>query len=681
MKIRKLFAVSLFSVICICLFAVAAACGEKTFTVTFDANGHGTAPQAITDVTEGSTIGKPADPKAENYVFNGWYKDSLLTDDWDFATDVVTSDITLYASWSQTYTVTFDVNGHGEAPQNVTGLISGSKLNKPNDPVAENFAFVGWYKDSLCSERWDFIRDTVSENTTLYAKWKQIYAVSGANSFNREVSDVEYFSVAHDGNYNIEISVAGGEEGATVNYSFNDVAATAILNEYGVAAKQEFLAAGTYKFAKTDGNFNAKVTVQALAMPFDYEETYIGSAYSLEVVQVSNVPAVRISKGYTPTGFSEAVAFDGEFYTVDVRENTGTGYNYFSVKIKIHKDNEKVTRIDLYAQSGGEWATQPDVLERARYAQDAENHHDIIYSSEGALNDADVLNTFEYVYFCVITVKDKWIVFNDFAEGTEFYWCDIATGRTGERCDRINIVAGQPVRLLDTGMYSNRDYIMVKPANGANSVSFTVKEVAAPAGLTAENPAELTVNEVYTMANCNGDSKYYFTFAAPEEGKYIIKVYYVGSGGMPYRVKSCELDSPLAYRPFEMPGVDALYNGAEVNLKATTYNFSVALGGTGGDLVVKFEKVVASALQSGTYVGVGGSYRYFITIDAQANTVSVNREHKTLGSGTNSNIIAETAISCDGETYSAAGLTFIVNADGSLRATYNGTQFDATLQE
>lgn len=87
-----------------------------TYTVTFDMNGKtGTAPAAI-DVPYHGTITKPTDPTADGYTFWGWYKDAACTVEWDFAKDVVTSDITLYAKWhiSGALLGTFTVNGSGK---------------------------------------------------------------------------------------------------------------------------------------------------------------------------------------------------------------------------------------------------------------------------------------------------------------------------------------------------------------------------------------------------------------------------------------------------------------------------------------------------------------------------------------------------------------------------------------
>jgi uncharacterized repeat protein (TIGR02543 family) len=70
----------------------------RYYTVTFDANGHGTAPKPQI-VEEGRTATKPSDPAADGYTFGGWYTDSKCTEAYDFSTPV-TADITLYAKWT-----------------------------------------------------------------------------------------------------------------------------------------------------------------------------------------------------------------------------------------------------------------------------------------------------------------------------------------------------------------------------------------------------------------------------------------------------------------------------------------------------------------------------------------------------------------------------------------------------
>jgi uncharacterized repeat protein (TIGR02543 family) len=81
---------------------------KTTFTVSFDLNttsgviGATGAPAAITNVAKGAMISKPeADPTSTSHNFAGWYKETACAATWDFGTDTVTANITLYAKWSE----------------------------------------------------------------------------------------------------------------------------------------------------------------------------------------------------------------------------------------------------------------------------------------------------------------------------------------------------------------------------------------------------------------------------------------------------------------------------------------------------------------------------------------------------------------------------------------------------
>lgn len=75
---------------------------KKTFTVKFDLN-YLNATNTIADqtVVSGKTAVKPTDPTRENFTFKGWYKDKELSNPYNFETDKITADTTLYAKWSQ----------------------------------------------------------------------------------------------------------------------------------------------------------------------------------------------------------------------------------------------------------------------------------------------------------------------------------------------------------------------------------------------------------------------------------------------------------------------------------------------------------------------------------------------------------------------------------------------------
>ena len=71
-----------------------------------------------------------------------------------------------------TYTVTFNMNGNGTAPTTLS-VTSGNKATKPSDPSASGYTFGGWYKDSACTQAFDF-NTAITGNITLYAKWTAV---------------------------------------------------------------------------------------------------------------------------------------------------------------------------------------------------------------------------------------------------------------------------------------------------------------------------------------------------------------------------------------------------------------------------------------------------------------------------------------------------------------------------
>lgn len=65
--------------------------------------------------------------------------------------------------------IRFETNGGSEMPDQSVAL--GGKIKQPDDPTKEGFYLEGWYSDMDLQHKWDFAKDTVSGNMTLYAKW------------------------------------------------------------------------------------------------------------------------------------------------------------------------------------------------------------------------------------------------------------------------------------------------------------------------------------------------------------------------------------------------------------------------------------------------------------------------------------------------------------------------------
>ncbi len=139
----------------------------NSYTVTFNTNGGSSVNQQT--VVYGNKATEPTTPTKDGHTFDGWYKDEALTTPWNFGTDTVSANTTVYAKWLTNYTVTFNSNGGSLLdPQAVADT---HKLIEPTTPTKDGYTFDGWYKDEALTTAWDFGTDTISDNTTVYAKW------------------------------------------------------------------------------------------------------------------------------------------------------------------------------------------------------------------------------------------------------------------------------------------------------------------------------------------------------------------------------------------------------------------------------------------------------------------------------------------------------------------------------
>ena len=183
-------------------------------TVSFETNGGSEIPDQI--VQYGETVARPDNPVRDGYSLVGWYTDIDLQNPWDFDTDTVQGNMTLYAKWQQgapaqeaVGTVEEDGGDDDDGGFNVLWLLpilgiagllilllilllnrktvkfetyckmkigdqkvrKGGYAERPEEPVREGRIFAGWFYDAEYTERWNFEEDKVQDNMTLYAKW------------------------------------------------------------------------------------------------------------------------------------------------------------------------------------------------------------------------------------------------------------------------------------------------------------------------------------------------------------------------------------------------------------------------------------------------------------------------------------------------------------------------------
>ena len=110
----------------------------------------------------GTLATRPDAPAATpGYTFGGWNKADGTA--WDYASDKVTDNITLYAKWAaNTYTITFDTAGGSEIAPITQNY--GTAIAVPEAPTREGYTFIGWDKEIPMT--------MPAENMTVTAQWK-----------------------------------------------------------------------------------------------------------------------------------------------------------------------------------------------------------------------------------------------------------------------------------------------------------------------------------------------------------------------------------------------------------------------------------------------------------------------------------------------------------------------------
>jgi uncharacterized repeat protein (TIGR02543 family) len=156
------------------LYARWTAVSEDQAVVTFN-TGEGGPVLPSQAVDKGGKTTRPVpDPEKTGFEFDGWFKEQAYLNLWDFDSDTVEADTTIYAKWTALYTVTFDSRGGSDVESVV--LRAGSKAPKPADPARGPDRFEGWHS-SITDTLWNFDNAPTS-SITLYAKWTAVCAVT-----------------------------------------------------------------------------------------------------------------------------------------------------------------------------------------------------------------------------------------------------------------------------------------------------------------------------------------------------------------------------------------------------------------------------------------------------------------------------------------------------------------------
>ncbi len=341
--------------------------GEKeSYLVDFDSNG-GTyvKPQEVED---GEKVVKPTDPTRECYDFVGWYLDSALTKEYDFTTPV-TSDMTLYAKWSdnntckESHLVDFDSNGGSYVkPQEVE---DGEKAVRPSDPTRECYDFVGWYLDSALTKKYDFTTPVTSD-MTLYAKWSDngtcnnTYTVSfnsngGTYVSSQEVEEGDRASEPNDPVRNGYTFLGWYLNGSKFNFN------TRIYEDITLVAKWEKKTEQYYEYCKIEED-----TYYSISYVSGAKNTW-NYSWKIKFDDIRNAQNVRVTDfGHLTTNSMYNTAAD-RFYNKGISMTTGNGNGVVNpisgsnLRTYSLKSSNFTPSVGLPYYSNGTWYTRLSV--------------------------------------------------------------------------------------------------------------------------------------------------------------------------------------------------------------------------------------------------------------------------------------------------------------------------------
>ncbi len=275
--------------------------------------------------------------------------------------------------------VTFDANGgafaDGEETFTQEGVAKNSTLTAPISPTRPLYTFAGWAKNKMGTPIWQFGTDTVTENITLYAVWKQksgvLFSVDGASIDSTEVfmlvdhttdsvslankvvcSEDSTWKLYYDklGQMEIPTKIAAGKSGSLANgdnefYLVVTSMDGVQVNVYTLTVHRSYLTTVSYvdggNLLKTENvytgdTFTADYLPEITGYTFVGWTTQSGSAYQPQTVWSSlTLTAKKSANTYTVTydenggnelsTESKTVTYDGEY---TLTKPTRTGYTF-----------------------------------------------------------------------------------------------------------------------------------------------------------------------------------------------------------------------------------------------------------------------------------------------------------------------------------------------------------------
>jgi|LSQX01.2.fsa_nt_gb uncharacterized repeat protein (TIGR02543 family) len=205
----------------------------------------------------------------------------------------------------QNFTVMFETNRG--SPVSSREIKANQKIVNWEEPEREGYNFLGWFEDKTFNTKWDFEKDVITKNTTLYANWEKTI-------------------------YNIDFDVDGGSEIAALKVEHNE-----LVTKPQEPEKEGFYFVDWYKDVELEHKWDflankitedttlyAKWSEKELIIIFNKQDGSPSEEVYLNYNDLVEQPEAPTRAGYVFGGWYKTVSYDDEwnFSEDKVREET-----------------------------------------------------------------------------------------------------------------------------------------------------------------------------------------------------------------------------------------------------------------------------------------------------------------------------------------------------------------------
>lgn len=302
---------------------------DVTFDYNYIPDGATEEKTEVVSVRKDSPVAEPKVEERDSYNFEAWYSDEQLTAAYDFEKPV-TAEMTLYARWLEDatyYYVTFD-NNYEECPDGTRLQVKeGDKAVAPTtNPERKGYDFVGWYTDSDGTTAFNFAETTITEATTVYAKWERDFT-DVPDGVNEYVFEAE--------NTNLDGKTGPGLSGtASAGGMIQTVKGFNASGDMFVGYQYEIGCSITFQFISDRTINDAKIVLSLSAEYGDFTMNYTDNQIEVngQYLEYSDIAFVDVpNPGTTEMDTSKLYALPFEDFVIAENVTLYEGLNYVTI--------------------------------------------------------------------------------------------------------------------------------------------------------------------------------------------------------------------------------------------------------------------------------------------------------------------------------------------------------------